>query len=145
MNKTKRLLFISVAVIFFLAALIVAALLMFPHYLEAKYERKIAGLSQQDRPFNLEDWNRRDAHYHDRKYVVKDLMEFHLPQGKQYEEVKELLGEGRKYYVADSTVFVLSYEIEVLYKWPDIDPYQSIYLSIYFSATDSLLIHSEFR
>jgi len=143
--KRKRLLVISVAVIFFFAALIAVSLLTIPHYLEAKYERKIAGLSQQDRPFNLEDWNRWDAHYHDRKYVVKDLMKFHLPQGIQYDKVKELLGEGRISYVADSTVFVLSYEIEVLYKWPDIDPYQSNYLSIYFSATDSLLIQSELR
>jgi len=141
----KRLLVISFAIIFFFAALLMGALLMFPRYLEAKYERKIAGLSQQDRPFNLEDWNRRDAHYHDRKYVVKDLMKFHLQQGKQYEKVKELLGEGRIYNVADSTVFALSYEIDVLYKWPDIDPYQSIYLSIYFSAKDSLLIHSELK
>jgi hypothetical protein len=61
-----------------------------------------------------------------------------------YKKVTDLLGESKTYFpYKDSTNFMLSYEIEVLHLWADIDPYDIIFLHIIFSVTDSLLIDSE--
>jgi dihydrofolate reductase len=96
--------------------------------------------------FNRAEWNRKDIYYHDRKLVVNDLMKNHLPQGMHYREVTDLLGEGKTYFpYNDSTDFALSYEIEVLHRRADIDPYDMVFLHIIFSAADSLLIGSELK
>jgi hypothetical protein len=96
-------------------------------------------------PFNKEDWIRKDVYYYNRKYVIKDLMENHLHRGMHYKKVTDLLGDTQPYFPrgGDSAVFVLSYEIEVLHQWTDIDPYKTVSLHISFSAKDSLLIDSE--
>jgi hypothetical protein len=96
------------------------------------------------RSFNQADWNRRDGDYHDRKFVVNDLMKNRLQQGMHYKKVTALSGESETYFPSkDSTNFALSYEIEALYRWVDIAPYDIIFLYITFSATDFLLIDSQ--
>jgi hypothetical protein len=142
-RKVRTVICVAVASVILAAAIVIAAFFCFIYLCHP--DDKPFNYSE-GRSFNQADWNRRDVYYDDRKYVVDDLMKNHLPQGMPYRKVTDLLGESSPCFPSkDSTTFALSYEIEVLHRWADIDPYETVYLHVIFSAADSLLIDSELK
>lgn len=101
------------------------------------------GCTDKSVSFTKEKWNEWDGHYYSRKYLINDVLNNHLKKGMAYSEVINLLGETHYKNTSDGldtndSLLRISYEIDVEYKFLDIDPYKGKDLVIVFRK-DSLL------
>lgn len=106
----------------------------------------LTACSDKSVPFDRKGWDAWDCHYHSRKYMIDDLMDNHLKAGMSYREVTDLLGESfhadSDAAISDDTANCIRYEIDVQYRFHDIDPYKGKELLIRFEK-DSLVVGCE--